>query len=192
MDAILTDWRGQVRLLSGGTLLLELVLGCIVLLGVQHLRSHEALEVAQSALVRADEREQAARAAQILGLRFNSALNNMLQGLLMFDHAGDLLVVNHCFERMFNLPVGAATPGMTYQELAERIVECGQIGADEMQAIRRATSGVGKRRCASDHRVATTRWPNSQCDPSASWRKDGLRPMRMSPNVGKPRQEWRI
>ena len=41
--------------------------------------------------------------------RFDTALSNMVQGLLMFDHAGKLLVVNRRFIQMFGLPDDSLT-----------------------------------------------------------------------------------
>ena len=60
----------------------------------------------------------------------------MLQGLLMFDQAGQLLVVNRRFCRMFGVPDGALTPGMTYRELTDAVVEAGQVTAEDMQDVR--------------------------------------------------------
>ena len=46
----------------------------------------------------------------------------MLQALLMFDHAGRLLVANRRMHRMFGVPDGALAPGMTYREVTDRVV----------------------------------------------------------------------
>ena len=85
---------------------------------------------------RAEERERGARALQQQGQRFDTALNNMLQGLLMFDQAGQLLVVNRRFCRMFGVPDGALAPGMKYREVTEAVVEAGQVTAEDMQGVR--------------------------------------------------------
>ena len=60
----------------------------------------------------------------------------MLQGLLMFDGDGRLLVVNRRFYRMFGVPDGVLTPGMAYRELTDRVVEYGLVTAEDMQGVR--------------------------------------------------------
>ena len=100
------------------TVFLELVIATTICLAVRHLRSYERFRRPRRA-GRAEERERGARALQLQGQRFDTALNNMLQGLLMFDQAGRLLVVNRRFCRMFGVPDGALAPGMTYRELTD-------------------------------------------------------------------------
>ena len=60
----------------------------------------------------------------------------MVQGLLMFDHAGQLLVVNRRFCELFDVPNGELLPGMPYNDLTERIVTTGSVTADEMREVR--------------------------------------------------------
>jgi diguanylate cyclase (GGDEF)-like protein len=60
----------------------------------------------------------------------------MLQGLLMIGQAGEVVVVNRRFNELFDMPEGVLTPGMTYQELTERIVEFGNIADDDMRSMR--------------------------------------------------------
>jgi diguanylate cyclase (GGDEF)-like protein len=150
MDAILAVWRGQIRIFGGAALLLELVIAGIILLCVRHLRSCEKLEAANTAQLRAEtaqaaamselhlsqQRERAGRELHSHCLRFDTALNNMVQGLLMFDHAGQLLVVNRRFCELFDVPDGELLPGMRYNDLTERIVATGSVTADEMRGIR--------------------------------------------------------
>ena len=59
----------------------------------------------------------------------------MLQGLMMFDGAGRLLVVNRRMHRMFGVPDGALTPGMTYREMTDRVVEAGEVTTKDMENV---------------------------------------------------------
>ncbi len=143
MDSILVHWRDQARLLVGTTALLELVICATILLAVRHLRGYEKLQAAEVArakaeagLAVAEERERAAQALHAQEQRFDTALNNMLQGLMMFDTDGRLLVVNRRFCRMFGVPDGVLTPGMAYRELTDRVVEHGLVTAEDMQGVR--------------------------------------------------------
>ena len=91
---------------------MELVIAGIVALGVRHLHSYEALEAANSAQLKAEAAQAAAmsqlqpgarstnRAARTMHAQIGPlrhGLSNMVQGLLMFDDAGRLLVVNRRF-----------------------------------------------------------------------------------------------
>ncbi|HXA23819.1 MAG TPA: EAL domain-containing protein [Acetobacteraceae bacterium] len=150
VDAALAGWRGEARLLTGAVLLLELFIAGIIILGVRHLRGYEKLEAANTAQLRAEaaqnaamselhlsrQRERAGRELHSHCLRFDTALNNMVQGLLMFDHAGQLLVVNRRFCELFDVPNGELLPGMPYNDLTERIVTTGSVTADEMREVR--------------------------------------------------------
>ena len=151
VDASLGGWYGEARALAVITVLLELFIAGIVVLAVRHLRNYERLESsataqataeaaqarAESALIVAQEREHAARALQIQGQRFDLALSNMLQGLMMFDGAGCLLVVNRRFSTMFGLAADALAAGMSYHEVTDRLVTLGNISADDMAEFRR-------------------------------------------------------
>ena len=136
IDSILEPWRNEARSFGTVMVFLELVIAMTVLLAVRHLRGYEQLQAAEAAQARAEERERGAQALQVQAQRFDSAVNNMLQGLLMFGHDGRLLVVNRRFCRMFGVPDGVLMPDMPYRELTERVVEAGQVTAEDMQGVR--------------------------------------------------------
>jgi diguanylate cyclase (GGDEF)-like protein len=144
MDSILANWRVECRMLVATTALLELVIFATILLAMRHLRGYENLQAAEVArtkaeaeLAVAEERGRAALALHAQEQRFDTALNNMLQGLMMFDNDGRLLVVNRRFYRIFCVPDGVLTPGMTYRELTDRIVEAGEVTDEDMQGVRK-------------------------------------------------------
>jgi diguanylate cyclase (GGDEF)-like protein len=163
MDAILADWYGEIRNIGGAAVLLELVVAGLILLGVRHLLGYETLETANAAQQSAEaaqavvlsdlqlsqERERAGRELHSQSRRFDTALNNMLQGLLMFDHAGLLLVVNRRFCKLFDLPQGALTTGMPYRDVTERVVTAGCVTADEMREDRERRTTLIDRRGSS-------------------------------------------
>jgi diguanylate cyclase (GGDEF)-like protein len=159
VDSILEVWRDEA--LAFGTVIgfLELVIAMTVLLAVRHLRAYELLHVAEAARTCAEERERGARRLQTQGLRFDLALNNMQQGLFMFDHAGLLLVVNRRFCTLFGVPEGEFAPGMTYDEVTERVVAAGHVSAEEMRAIRERRAGLIER---NQHATATCELANGR------------------------------
>ncbi|MFC7054370.1 putative bifunctional diguanylate cyclase/phosphodiesterase [Hansschlegelia quercus] len=58
--------------------------------------------------------------------RFNAALENMSQGLCMFDADARLLVVNNRYCDMFGLSRGVLRIGMTQREIVEELVSLGR------------------------------------------------------------------
>jgi diguanylate cyclase (GGDEF)-like protein/PAS domain S-box-containing protein len=151
IESVLSHWRVEVRAFAGTTALLELVIATTVLLGVRNLRNAERLETAKSAqlaaesartlaeaeLCAAQERERAETEARRHLIRFETALSNMVQALLMMDHAGRVLVANRRFCELSGLPEGAIAPGMSYADLSELTVTEGNILRDDLAVIRR-------------------------------------------------------
>ncbi|MGD0432281.1 MAG: EAL domain-containing protein, partial [Acetobacteraceae bacterium] len=142
MGSILRTWRDEVRILIATTVLLELVIAGTILLAVRHLRSRERLQAAETAQTRAEgdlalagERERAAYALHTREQRLDMAVQNMLQGLLMVDHNGTVLVVNRRFIELWNLPPHLATPGITYAELTRIVVSEGNIRPEDMTEV---------------------------------------------------------
>ncbi len=141
--AALSGWRHQARTLGGSLVLMELIIAAIVVLGVRHLRGYEMLEAADAAKVKAEaalllaqEQERAAQELRTQWLRFDTALSNMLQGLLMFDQDSRLLVANRRFGKLFAMPDDAITPGMTYAEVTQRVVAVGNVAEIDMDLAR--------------------------------------------------------
>ncbi|MBA3855102.1 MAG: hypothetical protein C0503_11860, partial [Gemmatimonas sp.] len=65
------------------------------------------------------KREQAATALREQNLRFDAALNNMSQGLCMFDEQHRLIVCNDRYMQIFGCDRRTIKPGMTLREVFE-------------------------------------------------------------------------
>ncbi|HEY1935037.1 MAG TPA: EAL domain-containing protein [Acetobacteraceae bacterium] len=152
--SILTAWRQESNVLIAATVLLELTIAGTVFLALRHLRSHEGLLAAQAARARAEndlalagEREHAARAMHLQVLRFDTAAQNMVQGLLMVDRDGNVVVVNRRFCQIWGLPADIVVPGMRYIDLTDLVSSRGNVSPEDMADIRRW------REAATDGRV---------------------------------------
>ncbi len=66
-------------------------------------------------------------------LLFDAALNNMSQGLCMFNRAGKLLVRNERYLEMYGLSGDVAKPGCSLQELLQHRHEMGNFDGDVAQ-----------------------------------------------------------
>ncbi len=142
MQSILHTWRGEIPTLVAATVMLELGLAGMVLLALRHLRSYEKLQAAETAQARAEagrlvaeERASAAHLLHMQELRFDTALQNMLQGFFMADHDGKLLVVNRRFLQLFGLPPDIVRPGMDHGELTQLMASQGNVSPDDAAAI---------------------------------------------------------
>src|SRR5579862_5708808 len=88
-------------------------------------RDLERLVANRSAELRARERD-----LQAQNVRFDIAINNMTQGLLLFDVAGRLIVCNHSYIAMYALSPGIVKPGISLRDLILHRRETGSFHGD--------------------------------------------------------------
>jgi diguanylate cyclase (GGDEF)-like protein len=80
------------------------------------------------------------------GLQLSTAMNNMSQGLIMFDAAERLVVCNDRYIEMYRLPRALAKPGTTLQEIIRTRVATGSLARhpDEYRAELREAMEAGR------------------------------------------------
>ena len=101
-SAALADWRAQTRLQFFAAVLAVAVVTLTIFLIVRQLRRQHA--VAQRKL---SEKSQ----------HLDTAINNMTQGLLLFDSSGRLVVCNQQYIDMFGLSTDTVKPGCHLRDL---------------------------------------------------------------------------
>lgn len=69
-----------------------------------------------------------------LNFRFHTALNNMSQGLCMFDKEKRLLVWNDRYIEMYDLPSEIAKPGTPFRSILEHRVKSGVYSGEDPEA----------------------------------------------------------
>lgn len=72
------------------------------------------------------EREHSLRTQN---LRFDAALGNMSQGLSMFDRQGCLIVCNHQFSVLYDLPAPMLVPGTSQKQILENLASVGSCSS---------------------------------------------------------------
>ena len=77
-------------------------------------------------------RDREARLAE-QNLLFDAALNNMSQGLMMFDADGRVMICNRRYLELYGLTADRVKPGMTLQELLEYRSETNTFSGDPIQ-----------------------------------------------------------
>jgi diguanylate cyclase (GGDEF)-like protein len=70
-----------------------------------------------------------------LARQFDTALNNMPQGLCMFDSSGRLAVINHCFTAMLDLPDSKVGRGAPASDILDACVIGGSVSAASAKMI---------------------------------------------------------
>lgn len=77
-------------------------------------------------------------------LRFDAALSNMSQALLLFDNTGHLVICNRRYRELFRLTPDAAQPGTSAIELMRERAAAGSFRGDpedELEAVQRLING---------------------------------------------------
>lgn len=77
------------------------------------------------------ERESATALIKTQNTRFNAALNNMTQGLCMFDADRRLVVCNERYARMYELPPELVKAGTTHKEIIAHRVKGGILEGEK-------------------------------------------------------------
>jgi diguanylate cyclase (GGDEF)-like protein len=81
---------------------------------------------------------------QAQNFRFDAALNNMSQALLMFDSAARLVISNHRYCEMYGLSPATAQPGCPLRDLLERRRDSGTFSEDPDRYIENLISFIAQ------------------------------------------------
>lgn len=103
-EACLAAAHQQATIVGVAAFLLDLGLLALVLLGRRQARAQDQLAQAEAARAAAEARERGERALRLQDARFGIALDNMVQGLCLFDRDDALIVMNARYARMYAVP----------------------------------------------------------------------------------------
>ena len=115
VSAALEDWREQTRFLVTAAMLSAVVIALILFLITRQitLQNREAQQRLES------ERH-----------RLDTALNNMIQGLVMYDASGRIVTVNQRYIDMFDLSPDVVKPGCHFHDLIQHRKDRGCFDGD--------------------------------------------------------------
>ncbi len=114
-DAILSNWRKQTTVPFAVTSLLTLIIAIVVFLIAQQ---------------RAREQKRSEQNLALQKERLDTAVNNMTQGLLLFDAKGKIVICNKRYIAMYGLSAEVVRPGCTLRELIVHRKERGSFDGD--------------------------------------------------------------
>jgi diguanylate cyclase (GGDEF)-like protein len=113
--AALADWRAQTGLLIVAAVLAALAISLTLFLIVRNLsQQHKRAELSLALEKR----------------RLNTAVNNMTQGLLMYDSSARIIVCNQRYLEMYGLSSDVVKPGCSFRDLVAHRKETGSFKGD--------------------------------------------------------------
>ncbi len=118
--AALADWREQMRFLIGVGAVSVLVIAVLLFLVVRRLSLEHRLSRQRLTLEK---------------LRLDRAINNMTQGLLLFDAAERLVVCNQRYIEMYGLSPHVIKPGCSFRDVIAHRKARGSFDGDEDEYI---------------------------------------------------------
>jgi len=80
---------------------------------------------------------------QAQNVRFDTAINNMTQGLLLFDSSQQLVVCNQRYIEMYGLSAGTVKPGCSFREIIAHRKATGSFAGDEDDIARASCKTLG-------------------------------------------------
>ncbi len=107
-------------------------------------RSLERQVAERTAALSAREAELSAQ-----NLRFDAAINNMSQALLMFDDSARLVIHNDRYLEMYNLKPSVVTPGLSLLELIEMQVKGRTLVGDPVELAENVLAAAARRKATS-------------------------------------------
>ena len=116
VSTALADWRAQTRFLVVAAGLSALVIGFTLLLIVRRLSKQHKVSELRLALGKK---------------RLDTALNNMSQGLCMFDKDKRLVLCNELYAKMYELPAELLQPGALHSEIIAHRVRSGILKGNQ-------------------------------------------------------------
>jgi diguanylate cyclase (GGDEF)-like protein len=129
--AALADWREQMQFLIGiGGISVALIAVLLFLVVRRLARDHAASQ----------------RRLTLEKQRLDKAINNMTQGLLLFDAGERLVVCNDRYIEMYGLSPRVIRPGATFAEVLEHRQATGSFVGDVQQYIAATLRDIGRRK----------------------------------------------
>jgi diguanylate cyclase (GGDEF)-like protein/PAS domain S-box-containing protein len=129
VSAALADWREQMNFLIGAGVASVLVIGAMLFLVVRRLSQEHLLSELRLRLEK---------------LRLDRAVNNMTQGLLLFDASQRLVVCNHRYIEMYGLSEDIVKPGCSFREIIAHRKATGSFAGDESEYIASVLREIGR------------------------------------------------
>jgi diguanylate cyclase (GGDEF)-like protein/PAS domain S-box-containing protein len=127
--AALADWQEQMKFLIGVGIISVLLIAGLLFLVVRRLSQDHGASQQRLTL----EKQ-----------RLDKAVNNMTQGLLLFDASRRLVICNHRYLDMYGLSPEVVKPGASFRQIIEHRKETGSFIGDTDEYIETTLRSIGK------------------------------------------------
>ncbi len=146
-SATFANWRRRAVLIGIGTLVI--VVCCVLLLKALTDQFRRLLE-SESALAERETRlAEKSGELEDVNMQLDAALNNITQGLCMFDPQTRIVVVNHRYIDMYGLSRKIVRPGCTLRQLIEHRKDVGLFKGDPAQYCEAIVNTIRQGKTAS-------------------------------------------
>jgi diguanylate cyclase (GGDEF)-like protein len=115
----LAEWRAQTKFLIVAAGLSAIIVAVILVLIVRRLSWQH--QISQRRLMLEKQ-------------RLDTAVNNMTQGLTLFDQSSQLIVCNQRYIKMYGLSADLVKPGCSFRDLIAHRIEAGSLQIDDVDA----------------------------------------------------------
>jgi diguanylate cyclase (GGDEF)-like protein len=119
---VIAHWQSEIIYIAAAGVLLALVVGGLVVFSAR----------------------QVERRLRGQNLQFDTALNNMVQGLVMFDSSARIVVCNQRYIEMYNLSPEVVKPGCTLHKVLEHRKAVGLFTGDPEQRCRTILDAIAR------------------------------------------------
>ena len=123
LDMALADWRQVALYTTLAAAMIIVAIAAFAALFIKLFKNYQALVNARAERANAEKLRDESR-------RLDVALNNMSQGLVMFDASERIVLYNKRYVEMYKLPPEAVVPGLTFRELLQIRQAVGSMSRD--------------------------------------------------------------
>jgi diguanylate cyclase (GGDEF)-like protein len=183
-DSAFALWRRRATLIAIGAALT--LLGFAFLLRAFICQFRQLVASRESVIEREARLNEKSCELESANVRFDAALNNMSQGLCLFDASARIVVCNQQYLQMYALSPAVARPGCTLHDLIVHRKQTGYFTGDVDDYVRRILENVAKGQSfswvveASDGRfvhvlnrpIASGGWVATHEDVTERWRSE--------------------
>jgi diguanylate cyclase (GGDEF)-like protein/PAS domain S-box-containing protein len=139
LGAILANWQKTAAYIAGASILTIIIIVAFALLFTRLFQNYQALVQARTERNKAEQLRQQS-------LLFNVALNNMSQGLVMFDASSNLVVCNARFIQIYGVSPDVVKPGLSLLDLLKHRKATGSFSGDPSEYNAKLMSQIAKRK----------------------------------------------
>jgi diguanylate cyclase (GGDEF)-like protein len=133
--SVIAAWQLEAAWIGGVVALECLTTAITIFVTIRRFHDRQRLETAASALTVNEERRRAECEIAEQHARFGMALDNMSQGLMMFDSTRTLLLSNTAVLKIFDLQTGILRPGMPFTNVIRAIADVGNLSVNVATVI---------------------------------------------------------